>query len=236
MKFLGNRHGRHEPTILFSLLGAAGLLWAFVRLADEVAEGDTHAFDRLLLLALRDPTDPAQPLGPPWLTLAARDITSLGGYTVLVLITAMVLGFLVLNGKRAAALLTLIATAGGMLFSAILKDYFDRPRPDLVPHGVDVFTASFPSSHAMLSAVTYLTLGALLARTQSRQGIKVYVLALATLLTLLIGVSRVYLGVHWPSDVLAGWSLGAAWALLCWSVARILQRYGKMEPDTPPTT
>jgi undecaprenyl-diphosphatase len=119
-----------------------------------------------------------------------------------------------------------------MLLILGLKSGFERPRPDLVPHGTRVFTASFPSAHAASSAITYLTLGALLARVQSLQRAKVYVMACAVLLTLLVGISRIYLGVHWPSDVLAGWSVGAAWAILCWIAARRLQRSGRVERST----
>ncbi len=115
--------------------------------------------------------------------------------------------------------------------STLLKQLFSRPRPDLVPHESFVYTASFPSGHSMMAAVTYLTLGALLARVQPRRQVKAYLLVLAALVTLLVGISRVYLGVHWPTDVLAGWAAGAIWALLSWLVARWLQRRGQVEPD-----
>jgi undecaprenyl-diphosphatase len=122
------------------------------------------------------------------------------------------------------ALMLLAATLGGTAISEGLKMGFNRPRPDLVAHVVETTSMSFPSGHAMLSAVTYLTLGALIARTQEKKRLRGYVLGAAVLLTLLIGASRVYLGVHWPTDVLAGWCLGAAWALLCWAVATWLTR------------
>ena len=127
------------------------------------------------------------------------------------------------------------AVVGGTLLSTALKMGFERPRPDLVPHGTRIYTASFPSGHAMLSAVTYLTLGALLARVQKRRRVKALLLGLAILITLLVGMSRVYLGVHWPSDVLAGWCVGAAWAALCWFVALQLQRRGEVERADPVT-
>jgi undecaprenyl-diphosphatase len=133
-------------------------------------------------------------------------------------------------GKRAAALLVFVAVDGGLLLSTLLKMEFDRPRPDLVAHAVRVYTASFPSGHATLSAVTYLTLGALLTRVVPKRRIKVFFMGLAIFLTLVVGASRVYLGVHWPSDVLAGWCVGAAWASLCWFVALQLQRRGQVEP------
>ena len=116
-----------------------------------------------------------------------------------------------------------------MMLVDVLKQIFERGRPDLVPHAVQVFSASFPSGHATLSAVTYLTLGALVARLAPHRLAKAYVLGVAIVLTLLVGTSRVYLGVHWPTDVLAGWCVGAAWAIACWLVAVWLQRRGKVE-------
>jgi undecaprenyl-diphosphatase len=138
-----------------------------------------------------------------------------------------------LDRKAHAALFVVAAVGGGMLLSTLLKMGFDRPRPDLVPHGALVYTASFPSGHATLSAVVYLTLGALLARVQPRFVLKFYLLGLAIVLTVTVGVSRVYLGVHWPTDVLAGWALGAAWALFCWAAALWLQRRGQVEGPGP---
>jgi undecaprenyl-diphosphatase len=159
----------------------------------------------------------------------ARDVTSLGSYAVLGLMFVLVLGYIVMLGKRGAAVFILTSVLGGQILSTVLKTLFERPRPDLVPHATQVFTASFPSAHAMLSAVTYLTLGALLTRVVPSHRVKVYVMSAAAFLTLLVGVSRVYLGVHWPTDVLAGWCVGSAWAVLCWAVALHLQRSGAVE-------
>jgi undecaprenyl-diphosphatase len=220
---------------LLTLAACSFFAWAFVALADSVMEGDTTAFDRTLLLALRNPQNPADPIGPTWLEEAARDITGLGGYAVLSLVTASAVIYLLMARKRGAAVLVIASVVGGMLLSTALKLGFERPRPDLVPHATQVYTASFPSGHAMLSAIAYLTLGALLARVQERRRIKAFFLGLAVALTLLIGVSRVYLGVHWPSDVLGGWCIGAAWASLCWFVTLQLQRRGQVEgPVDPP--
>ena len=226
----GERY-RHEIALLGWLAGIAALLWGFVRVADVWLGNGAHGFDEAVLLALRNPTDLADPIGPYWLELFARDITALGGIPVLALVSFAACGFLLMLGKQRTAVLLLVAIGGGLLLGTGLKDLFDRPRPDLVPHAVQVATQSFPSSHAMMSAVTYLTLGALLARTQPRQRLKRYVLGMAVLLTLLIGSSRVYLGVHWPTDVLAGWWVGAAWALLCWSALVRLQRRGAVERE-----
>jgi undecaprenyl-diphosphatase len=220
---------QYELTVLVLLALAAAGLWAFVAIADEVVEGETISFDRALLVALRNPSDLSDPIGPPWVEELFRDFTALGGVGVLAFLTFAVIGFLLLERRKRAALLILAAVGGGLLLSTLLKEVFSRPRPDLVPHGSYVYTASFPSGHSMMSAATYLTLGALLARVQPRRRLKIYILCVAILLTLVVGFSRVYLGVHWPTDVLAGWSVGAVWALLCWLVARWMQRRGQLE-------
>jgi undecaprenyl-diphosphatase len=226
--------GRRELAPLMAILISAGLAGSFLALASEVLEGETLGFDKAILLALRNPADLADPIGPLWLEIMMKDLTALGGTTILVLITAAVAGYLLVSGKRAAALLVLVSIGGGTLLSNLFKYIFARPQPELVAHSVDVYTASFPSSHAMLSAVTYLTLGALLARVEANRRSKVYVVFLAILLTLLIGFSRIYLGVHYPTDVLAGWAVGSAWAMLCWTVAAWLQRRGQVEREGEP--
>ena len=226
------------PIVEASALAGIGLvgasLWLFISIAGEVMEGETAAWDRRLLLALRSAADPALPWGPAWVQEMARDFTALGGVAVLTLMTAAVIGYLLLAGKRHAAIAILVAVAGGLILSSLLKLGFDRPRPELVPHGSLVYTTSFPSGHSMMAAVTYLTLGALLARVGGSIRIRIYLLSVAVLLTVLVGVSRVYLGVHWPTDVAAGWAVGAAWALLCSLVMSRLQRRGEVEP--PDTT
>ncbi len=220
-----------EAGTLISIIIIAGGVLLFSELV-EMVEGEPHAFDRWVLLALRNPGDLSDPIGPAWLELVNRDITSLGGAAILTLMTAIVVGFLFVDEKRAAAWLVLASVAGGTLLSVILKLVFARPRPDVVPHLIAVSSASFPSGHAMLSAVVYLTLGALLSRVEGPPRVKIYVLSIAVLLTLLIGMSRVYLGVHWPTDVLGGWCAGAAWATLCWRIALALQRRGEVESDS----
>ncbi|WFM70473.1 phosphatase PAP2 family protein [Halomonas sp. CKK8] len=220
------RLARYELGALLSLLMLFGGVWGFVELAEEVAEGETRSIDEALLLSLRNPADHADPLGPGWVEELGRDFTALGGVGVLVLVSLGALGYLLLARHYRAALFAAVAVPGGMLLSTLMKAGFDRPRPDLVPHEAIVYTASFPSGHAMMSAVTYLTLAALLIRVQPELKLKAYILALAMLLTLLVGMSRVYLGVHWPTDVLAGWTAGAAWAALCWLAMRWIQRRG----------
>lgn len=223
--------GAHEKTVLVALACVVAGVWGFALLADEVLEGGTQAFDRKVLLAFRH-SDTLAPLGPPAVQEGARDITALGGTTVLTLVVAIAAGFLALDGKRHMALFLLASILSGVAAGTVLKDLFQRPRPELVPYSDYVSGASFPSGHSMMSAVTYLTLGALLARSQERRRIKAYFLLVAILLTFAVGVTRVYLGVHWPTDVLAGWTAGAVWALLCWLTARRLQMRRTLEQET----
>ncbi len=217
------------PLLTLALIALFG--WAFVEIAGKVVDGDTMRLDRAILLAFRLPSDPSVPIGPGWVQEAGRDLTGLGGNAILILITASTVIYLALTGRRHAALFVLVAIGGGTLIATLLKLGFARARPDVVPHGMQVYTASFPSSHAMLSAVTYLTIGALLARIHASVPVKLFFLGLALFLTVVVGISRLYLGVHWPSDVLAGWCLGTAWACLCWYVALVLQRRGQVEPE-----
>ena len=204
-----------ERALLVSLLLIGAALFAFFRLASEVSEGDTLAFDRAILVGLRTPANPAVPIGPHWLPEAMTDLTAFGSPTGLLLVCAAVILYLLLARRVRTALFVLGATAGGMALGSLLKHVYARPRPALVPHLVDVTSSSFPSGHATDSAIVYLTLAALLARTVPERGLRIYIIGLAILLTLLIGCSRVFLGVHYPSDVVAGWTLGAAWALAC---------------------
>ena len=228
------RLGRYELSLLLVPGFVAGAVWLFIELADEILEGETHRIDRALLLAMRKAGDLAEPIGPRWLEEMMRDVTAFGSPGPLVFLTLAAVIYLLLRRRHRTALFVFLAVGGGQLLSSLLKLGFDRPRPDLVPHGMTVYTASFPSGHAMMAAVTYLTLGALLARTETRRRLKAYIMLLALLLTLLIGISRVYLGVHWPSDVLGGWIAGSAWAAMCWSLAVTLQRRGRLERENAP--
>ena len=230
------RHlGLHELGPMVALLSVSLLGYGFFALADEVGEGSTEALDRKVLLALRNPADLSDPIGPRWLEETMRDITGLGSIFTIALVTLSVATYLAMTRRRRIAVFIVAAIGGGTLASTILKMFYQRPRPDLVPHGMEVFTASFPSGHAMMSAIAYLTLATLLARVDREPHVKALVLFLGVMTTVLVGFSRVYLGVHWPSDVVAGWCVGAAWAGLCWFVALQLQRRGEVEaPDPPP--
>lgn len=220
---------RIEPRILSALIGLAGLVFLFVSVAEDVLEKESHAFDRVILLSLRSADDLSLPIGPHWLEPVFRDITSLGGVTVITLMTVLTTIYLIAAGKYRSGVLVAIAIALGSIVSSLLKYVFERARPDVVPHLVEVQTLSFPSGHAMMSAVAYLTLGALVARAQSSWRLRIFVFSVGVILTLLIGISRVYLGVHWPTDVLAGWVAGAAWALTFWLVAEAL--FGRRSPS-----
>jgi len=227
--WLGERIG---GVLVLSLVIVAGI-WGFIALTDKVKEGSTQRFDERVIVMLRDRTNLSRPIGPPWLAEVGRDITALGGVAVLSLITLAVVGFLLLSRKHGTATLVSAAAFGGLLLSVLLKHLVDRDRPQLVPHLSYVVLASFPSGHSMMSATVYLTLGALLARVVQRRRLKLYFVVLAMGLTFLVGVSRVYMGVHYPTDVLAGWTAGLVWALLCWLVARYLQGRGTVEPEEP---
>ncbi len=208
-----------ELRFLIALLLIGAGLWLFVGLADEIVEGEKLGFDETILLALRNPADHNDPLGPPWLEEMGRDYTSFGGVAVVGLVTVVVSLYLTLARRWAILSLVLTVVVGSLLLNQLLKAGFHRPRPDLVPHGMVVYNASFPSGHAMLSASVYLTLGTLLARLQQRRFQAFLIMGTAILVTVLVGVSRVYLAVHWPSDVLAGWAAGSIWAIACWLVA-----------------
>jgi undecaprenyl-diphosphatase len=204
-------------------------VWLFIALAGEVREGETDAMDKAILKAFREPSDLSNPIGSRRVEEAVRDITALGSMTVLGLFSAAVLGFLLFTRRFHASLLLGAALGGGILLNWSMKNFFNRPRPEYVTplHYVD--SNSFPSGHSLLAAVVYLTLGALVARMVVTRRQKLYVMAVAVFLTFIVGVSRIYLGVHYPSDVLAGWTIGLIWSILCWLTARHLQRRGKVE-------
>lgn len=213
---------QQEPTVLLVMLLVVLGLWAFIELADEVLEQDTQQFDHWMIHLLRQPGRLELPRGPRWLAETGRDITALGSLVVLSGIIAAVAGYLWLQRQYRTMCLVLIASVSGMGLSHILKLFFARQRPDLVPLA-KMMSPSFPSGHSMLSAVVYLSLGALLAQRESSRPIKVYLLGLALGLAFLVGISRVYLGLHYPTDVLAGWAVGLVWALLWWLIARYLR-------------
>ncbi len=220
---------RTESKILAMFLIVSVVVFGLGWIASEVLEGDTLAMDRAILLGLRSGSNIANPIGPRWLTKSLIDLTALGSVAVLTVITTLAAGFLVALRKYATAVFVVAAVISGAILNSALKTIFLRPRPTLVPHLVDVSSESFPSGHAMYSALVYLTLAALLARSQPALRVRIYLMSVAIFLTLVIGFSRVFLGVHWPSDVVEGWGVGAAWAALCSLVAKSLQRRRTIE-------
>lgn len=209
------RHVELTSLALLSVIVIA--IWTFAELTDEVVEGSTRNLDRDILLLLRTPGDLSDPIGPLWLEEMGRDFTALGGVAVLTLTTVTVSVFFLLRHRWTTMLYVLVVVGGGIMISGVAKEFFDRPRPDLVSHGSLVQTASFPSGHSMMAAVAYLSLGVLIARLQPRLILKVYVMGVAGVLTILVGVSRVYMGVHWPTDVAAGWLAGGlGQCSACW--------------------
>lgn len=236
-----SRRPAHRRRPAFAKLEFQGLVavflllastWAFLRLWWAVGAGSVESFDTTVLLALRSRVDANDPIGPPWLQELGRDMTALGGVGVIVGVTLLTVGLLGMSGRRRTAALVMLAIVGATAVSLLLKRSFDRPRPDLVPHGSLVYTSSFPSGHAMLAAVTYLTIGAVIMRMARGAALRCFVLLAAVVVTLAVGVSRVYLGVHWPSDVLGGWIAGAGWACFVWLAVRFLQRRGTLEPSS----
>lgn len=225
------RRDRSELTLLVGGLLLAILAFGTFELAGKVLEGDTQSFDERVLRALRDADDPSVPIGPRWLRAAALDVTSLGSATVIGLVVATVVGLLLLQSMYRTALFIFLASAGGWLLNNWLKTLFARPRPAIVPHLHEVMSLSFPSGHAMTSAAVYLTLGATLMHISVRRITKIYCMGVAMLATLLIGSTRVYLGVHYPTDVLAGWLMGMSWALVCWLVERRIERRAGMKRE-----
>lgn len=206
---------------LLPAIAVAALLGAFGLLADEVLEGDTLSFDTAVLGFFRTTGSLGDPIGPAWFEEAVRDVTSLGSFSILGLITIVVVVTLLLNGRRRTGWYLTFCVIGGTILSTALKALFDRPRPDL-PALTQVFTSSFPSGHATVSAVVFLTIGVLLAEASDRRRLRLFYLGVAVFLTLVVGLSRIYLGVHYPTDVIAGWLLGSAWATLCWVGAELL--------------
>ncbi|MEQ8482376.1 MAG: phosphatase PAP2 family protein [Hoeflea sp.] len=210
------------PVALFAIVTLG--VYAFIEIADELAEGELRKIDEGLFLLLRSPADRSVPIGPAWLQETAVEITAIGGYPLIVLTLGAVAGFFVVTRRYGAAVYAVLSVGTGALLSQTLKNYYGRPRPDLVDHLDTVHTMSFPSGHALVTTVTYLTLASIVIGFLDSRRARFYVLSFAVFVAVIVGVSRVYVGVHWPSDVAAGWALGAAWASLSWLIVHLISR------------
>lgn len=222
---------RREVAALGAILLIVLGVWAFIEIADEVFEGEARAFDTRIVKMFRQSGDPSALVGPSWLAEAARDLTALGSASVLIMMIVFVAATLGLMQKYHAMWLVIVATVSGQIVSHLLKFGFQRDRPDVVPHLAEVTTTSFPSGHAMAAAVVYLTLAVILMRLVSQWRLKLYFLSVGVFMTFIVGMTRIFLGVHYPTDVLSGWAAGLVWAMLCWLVALYLQRHGAVEGD-----
>lgn len=231
---------RAEFAALLALLIAGLGVMTFVEVADDMTEADGQALDQQILAALRPyANDPDRPWGPWWLKEAAGDITSLGGISVLGLFALIVIVFLLSQRKWLSSLLLALGLAGGVGLSEGLKAVFERERPPASLRAVETLNASFPSGHALLATVFYLSVAVMLTRAFPRQRFKVFVLVIGMVLAMLVGLTRIYLGAHWASDVFAGWAVGAAWAMILWLVAYAVARWQKhrrapLQDDTTP--
>lgn len=214
---------RHPPFVLVAMAALAGAVLVLAILGHTIAGGDRFAFDSNVMLALRQDGNPAVPAGPLWLKQAMIDVTALGGETVLTLAAAVTIGFLVASRHLLAAALVFAGSVTGSIAVALVKALVGRERPALVDHLVEVGSASFPSGHAANSAIIYLTIALISMQVIPRRAARRFLFGVTLLLVAAIGVSRVYLGVHWPSDVLAGWSFGALWALAWWAAGSWLR-------------
>lgn len=203
--------------ILFALV-------IFFYVAQKVQNGSTINFDYYALNSLRADNPTREALGPNWLTILMTDITALGGAAIIFFVTASVAFYLLLRKNYSFLWLIIVATIGGVVISLGLKEFFSRERPPIEYHLITVKSLSFPSGHATMASVVYLTQGALFAKLQSVKKIRIFFLTVSAFLVFLIGTSRIYLGVHYPTDVIAGWAVGTAWASFCWLVVKNFQK------------
>ncbi|WBH15627.1 phosphatase PAP2 family protein [Sphingomonas radiodurans] len=213
----------HPPYAFIALLALAGAVLVIALLGSTIARGSQFDFDSAIMLGLRIPGDLATPVGPVWLRQAMIDVTALGGGTVLTIVVVLTIGYLLAGRHFLTAALVFGGTVSGSNAVALGKRLVARERPALVDHLVEVSSASFPSGHASNSAIIYLTIALTVMQIVPSRAARWYLFGATIALVTLIGVSRVYLGVHWPSDVLAGWSAGALWALAWWALGSWLR-------------
>jgi undecaprenyl-diphosphatase len=185
-------------------------VWAALALS-----GLLEGFDERLLTCLRTVDDPSVPVGPVWMISVVTAVTHAGDSVTLIILSVLTLAWLLARGDRQRAITLLGAVGGVFILTPLLKLLFGRARPDLVEHLVHAGSASFPSGHTLRSAVVYLVLYFIITRSLGR-GASPARLSLVLLLAALIGASRVYLGVHWPSDIVFGWLITGFWITAWW--------------------
>ena len=218
-------HRRPELLLVLAFGLVAAVTLAVIAFAAEIAEGETLAVDRAILHGLRAALD-GMTGHPETVRRLMTDMTALGGGTVLTLVVVLACGLLVSVRRHATAAILAVQVIAGTGLVAWAKTLFGRDRPDVIAHFVSVNSLSFPSGHAANSAIVYLSIAVLLATAAPQRSARIYILCVAVALSVVIGLSRLYLGVHWPSDVLAGWAIGASWALAVGLITRWSRRHG----------
>ncbi len=224
-----------ELKVVLSLLALGVLAIVFLKIGEEVSEGATARIDRAILLAFRN--SPSDPIGSAGIEAAVINLSALGSAAVMILIVLIASLYFVLAGNTRYALLLIGCATGTFIGMYLLKGFYERARPSVVTHLTENNDLSFPSGHSMISAAVYLTLSVVIARALPTRRLRVFAVLTGAFLTMLVGLSRIYLGVHYPTDVLAGWTAGAAWALCCGLILRTIVRRGAPEgvPDTAPS-
>ena len=200
--------------LIIAIIGTA----LFVALASYVRSGSSQAFDETVIRWLGAHHTRG-------LDVAMLEITALGTGIVVMMVVAVAALFLVLTDHKYSAILLLASTFGGLVLNAVLKLGFNRPRPSIVAPVVHAVSSSFPSGHAMSAAVAYTTVAYLAARLHKRSWARWLVMTAAFIVIALISISRMYLGVHYPSDVLAGIAVGLAWAAFCMATLEAIQKF-----------
>ena len=209
------------------IVGVAAVALLALAVSSLFADGGAHTLDRQIMLLLRDPQALDDPIGPHWFEDVMRDMTGLGGIGVVVGGGLLFAGYLWLRWRRGDVLILAASLAGAQLISAVSKLLVARPRPDLVSHEAQIYSASFPSGHTLMATVTWVTFAMLLAADFEDRRVRDYLLLIAWITAIAVGCRRIYLGVHWPSDVLAGWAIGALWmVVLSRLVPRLRGRLG----------
>jgi undecaprenyl-diphosphatase len=187
--------------------GAALAFGAFVRITRELIEGEVGAMDNAILLAVAKKRT-------PWLTTTALDVTALGSITLVVLFSAFTLMVLLVLRDRLGAIQLVAASAGAGILTLVTKNIIERIRPEEAQRLVVVSGFSYPSGHSLSTSALYLTIAIIAGRYVHHSGAKAAVFLAVSAVLIMVGASRVYLGVHYATDVVSGISLGAAWALL----------------------